>query len=332
MRAPDFWRHDGALSRLLTPVAWAYGAGVRALAAGVSPYRAPVPVLCVGNLVAGGAGKTPTALALAKALRIHGRNPGFLTRGYRGRLAGPIRVDPRRHRVHDVGDEPLLLAAAGPTWVSRDRPAGAKAAADAGADVIVMDDGLQNDSLIKDLSIVVVDGGFGCGNGRTIPAGPLREPVARGLARADAIVVIDRPLQADELKLPPLPPGIPVLHARLEPSPKAARFRDKRVVAFAGIGHPEKFFQTMQAVGAQVVAAVPFGDHQTYSPEDIMRMVEIACAQEAELVTTAKDYVRLPPEARAMVEVVNVSLEFDTPQMLDPLLHTLLEGERRPYS
>jgi tetraacyldisaccharide 4'-kinase len=210
VRAPEFWTEDGALARTLAPLAAAYaGAGClrRALA---RPVAVSVPVVCVGNLVTGGAGKTPVVLALLGALRQRGETPHALTRGYGGREAGPLRVDPARHDAARVGDEALLLARAAPTWVARDRPAGAKAAVAAGASLVVMDDGFQNPSLQKDLSILVVDGRYGFGNGRVVPAGPLREPLAWGLARADAVVVVG---EAREDLEPTLGAGQPVLRA-----------------------------------------------------------------------------------------------------------------------
>ena len=192
MRAPDFWRRRTVTPFLLLPVGWFFsriGALRQAL---VRPWRAPVPVLCVGNLVAGGAGKTPLALALGDRLQQNGVTVHFLTRGYGGREAGPLQVDPTRHGFREVGDEALLLARLAPTWVARDRRLGAEAAAKAGAGVLVMDDGFQNPSIEKDLSIIAIDGGYGFGNGLVMPAGPLREPLARGFARADAAVVIGR--------------------------------------------------------------------------------------------------------------------------------------------
>jgi tetraacyldisaccharide 4'-kinase len=217
MRAPEFWRRDGALAHALAPLSWAWAAGARGRQAGARPEHAAAPVLCVGNLTVGGAGKTPTVLALLRRLRERGRKPHALSRGYGGRLKGPLRVA-AGHTAAQVGDEALLLAEAAPTWIARDRAAGARAAVAAGADVIVMDDGFQNPSLAKDLSLVVVDAAYGFGNGRLLPAGPLREPIARGLARADAVVLV---LPSLDERLAPLPPmGLPVLRARLLPQPR----------------------------------------------------------------------------------------------------------------
>ncbi len=318
MRAPDFWRHRGsAASRLLQPLGLAYAlAGVlrRAL---IRPFTAAAPVVCVGNLVAGGAGKTPTAIAVARWYAGRGLAVHFLTRGYGGRTAGPHRVDPIKDPAADVGDEPLLLAARSPTWVSRDRAAGARAACAAGAQVIVMDDGFQNPGLKKTLSLLVVDGGQGFGNGRVIPAGPLREPVGAGLGRAHGVVLVGDDILGVRAALGD---RLPVLTARIVPGPDAERYKGERVAAFAGIGRPAKFYDTLRALGATVVATRDFPDHYRYRPEDIMGMVEHAASRDAVLITTAKDAVRLPDGALNMVHVLGVDLVFDDPQLAGAVL------------
>ncbi|MDP6708125.1 MAG: tetraacyldisaccharide 4'-kinase [Alphaproteobacteria bacterium] len=319
MRAPEFWRHDGATARLLAPLSHLYEAGALLSRAARTPRRIGVPVLCVGNLVAGGAGKTPTALALVGLLRQLGRQPHFLTRGYGGREAGPLRVSGREPAAA-VGDEALLLARQAPTWVARDRVAGAEAAVAAGADCVVLDDGFQNPSLAKDLSFVVVDAGYGFGNGRLMPAGPLREPVARGLVRADAVVWIETALPESRRVPRSIVGDRPLLPARLVPTIEAERLAGGPAVAFAGIGRPEKFFETLVAMGVEVVEGHRFADHHVYDSDEIMRLVEAASRHEARLLTTAKDFVRLPEEARAMVDVVDVRLEFEAPAAVTALL------------
>lgn len=327
MRAPEFWqRPDHPVARLLWPASLAWRAGARLRRALASPYRADVPVICVGNLVAGGAGKTPVTLAIARRAQARHIGVHLLSRGYGGRIAGPHRVDPAWDTADDVGDEPLLLAARAPTWIARDRAAGARAAVAAGAKLIVMDDGLQNPGLAKTLSLVVVDGGQGFGNGRVIPAGPLREPVAEGLARAQAVVLIGDDTAGVAAGLPP---GMPVVRARLAPGPDAERYRGERVAAFAGIGRPGKFYDTLRALGAKVVATRDFADHYRYKPEDIMAMVDHARARDAVLVTTAKDAVRLPPGALNMVHVLPVDLAWDDPAAIDALLDRALSGNAR---
>jgi tetraacyldisaccharide 4'-kinase len=318
MRAPEFWRHEGLAAQLLTPIGRAYGCAVRARLAAGHSTQAPVPVICIGNLVAGGAGKTPVALAIGRMLAARERRPHFLTRGYGGRLAGPVRVDRATQGARDVGDEAILLAAVAPTWVSRDRRAGAFAAAAAGARTIVMDDGYQNPSLAKDLSIVVVDGAYGFGNRRVMPAGPLREPIAEGLARAGAIVVVGPDRCGVEHEIGSV---LPLLRARLAPVAGHDGIADRDVVAFAGIGRPEKFFSTLTELRCRVVAAHAFADHHSYAPDEIFRMADEAAAKHAVLVTTAKDAVRLTSEARATVQVLDVAIEWED----EGVVHCLLD-------
>jgi tetraacyldisaccharide 4'-kinase len=279
-------------------------------------------VICVGNLTAGGAGKTPTVIAVLEALA--GRTPHALSRGHGGRLRGPHRVDPLRDTAADVGDEPLLLAAFAPTWVARDRAAGAAAAVAAGAGAVVMDDGFQNPGLAKDLSLVVVDAAQGFGNGRLIPAGPLRERVADGLARADAVVLIgsDTDAGAAMARWPDLATR-PVLRARLEPLATGLPLDGADVVAFAGIGRPEKLFATLRACGARLVAAHGFPDHAPYPVPILRRLVAEARAADAMLVTTEKDAVRLPPAFRREVIALPVRLRWADPAALDRLLGAL---------
>lgn len=324
MRAPDFWRRDGLVPALLAPLAWGFAAAGRARRAFVRPARAPCPVICVGNLVVGGAGKTTVALALARRLRAAGHNMHLLGRGYGGRQRGPLRVDRDRHDTREVGDEALLLAAEAPTWVARDRVAGARAAAEAGAEVVVMDDGFQSPALEKDLSLLVVDAAYGFGNGRVMPAGPLRETLADGLARAHALVLVGEDGRGLERRLAAL--MRPVLRAHLEPGPEAAALSGRRVLAFAGIARPEKFFRTLEALGCRVAVARVFPDHHRYDADEIMTMVEDACRLDAVPVTTEKDAVNLPPEARPMVKVVQVHLVWHEPQAVDALLAPLLGG------
>ncbi|NFV80857.1 tetraacyldisaccharide 4'-kinase [Magnetospirillum aberrantis] len=316
MRTPEFWHDDTMLSRLLSPLGRLYAWAVARRLTDAESYRPKVPVICVGNIVAGGAGKTPTCLALAERLHARGRHPHFLTRGYGGTEVGPRAVDPVRHDAARVGDEALLLAGHAPTWVARWRPDGAMAAAEMGADLIVMDDGFQNASLEKDLSLVVVDGGYGFGNARPMPAGPCREDIRAGLARADAVVMIgdDRTGAARWFG------SLPVLRARLIPGPEAADFAGRKVVAFAGIGRPAKFFDTLESVGAQVVAAHSFPDHHPYGRAEIEALIQEAEAQEALLSTTAKDAVRVPSDLRSRLSVLTVRLEWDTPEAVDLIL------------
>lgn len=317
MQAPEFWQTGGPLARLLEPVGVIYGAVTRWRLRHGRPWQAPVPVVCVGNVVAGGVGKTPVVLDLLARL------PGAhaLLRGYGGQEAGPLRVDTARHDHEAVGDEALLLARRAPTWVARNRAAGARCAAEAGAAAIVMDDGYQNPSLHKDLSLVVVDGTMGFGNRRILPAGPLREPLRGAFARADAVVIMGEDSAGVARRLKALGHGgLPVLRAALVPGPEAAALAGRRVVAFAGIGRPGKFFATLRAVGAQVVAAHPFADHYPYAPADIQPILDEAFALDALPVTTAKDAVRLPLDQRQQVNVLGVSVAWEDERALESLL------------
>jgi tetraacyldisaccharide 4'-kinase len=307
MRAPDFWRHDGPLARLLAPLGRLYGASVARKAGTAHPARAGVPVICVGNLTAGGSGKTPVAIAIAGALIARGRTPFFLTRGYGGKQKTPLRVPPDADAAR-VGDEALLLAGAAPVIVAADRAAGARLAVREGADVIVMDDGHQNFSLAKDLSLVVVDGAAGFGNGRMIPAGPLRESVAQGLARADAVIVMG----AGNPDLAGF--AGPVLRAHLVTD--AASFAGRPVFAFAGIGRPEKFIESLRGAGVPVAGTRFFPDHHPYSAAEIAALK----ATGLPLVTTEKDIVRLAPSARMGIAAVRAAVRFDDTAPLGGLL------------
>lgn len=307
MKAPGFWyRRPGLWSTLLYPLAalWAAGAVRRQARSG---ERVPVPVVCIGNLTAGGTGKTPTVIALVEALS--GRAVHVVSRGYGGSEEGPLRVDGRSHSAAQVGDEPLLLSAFAPVWVARDRVAGAQAAVADGAGMVLLDDGYQNPSLIKDLTIVVVDAGVGFGNGRVMPAGPLREPMVTGLARADYVLVIGRPQDRTRFR-DRLDFGGPVAEAELAPLQTGMDWAGARVLAFAGIGRPEKFFQTLEDLGADIVAAHGFGDHAPYRADLLARLDREARQLGAQLVTTEKDAARLPDAFRRKVVALPVRLQF----------------------
>ena len=305
MRAPEFWyakrpRLLGSLaSAALSPLGALYDF-VGAIKERLSdPFDCGVPIICIGNLTVGGTGKTPLAMALACALKAW--RPAFLTRGYGGRLAGPVRVDPGMHTASDVGDEPLLLAGIVPTFVARQRIDGAHAAREAGAGLILMDDGFQNFALKKNIALAVIDGQVGFGNGRVVPAGPLREKPSRGLARADAVV-----LMGPTDKHPAYLHGFerPIFHAVLEADPNALPSRP--LIAFAGIGRPEKFFASLSAVGRAPAETHAFADHHTYTSGEIETLLQRARTAGAQLVTTQKDHVRLPPALAAQIAWLSV--------------------------
>ncbi len=325
MRAPEFWQGDGGIwPLLLAPLAHAYGAAGAARHALTEPMKASVPVICVGNLVTGGAGKTPVALALGAYLEGLGKEVHFRTRGYGGSERGPVRVDPACHGVAEIGDEALLLAARAPTWVARNRVSGAEAAAEDGAGIVVMDDGFQNPALAKDVSFLVVDGGFGFGNGRVIPAGPLREPVETGLGRASAVVLIGEDKSGVEERIAVARARLgrtpPVLGARLAPGANAGEIAGRPVVAFAGIARPEKFFATLEEIGCSLSGIRAFDDHHLYTSDEVMAICEQADSLNALPVTTEKDYVRLPEAARPMVKVLGVELRWSDEAALGALL------------
>ena len=324
MRAPAFWAAErgGLAAGALTPLSWLYRLGAEGRAALARPAKAGVPVVCVGNFTTGGAGKTPTVIALAQLLADEGLHPHVLTRGYGGGEGGPLRVDAARHDARAVGDEALLLARAAPTWLSRDRAAGAKAAASAGATVLLMDDGMQSSTLAKDLCLAVIDGGAGFGNGCVLPAGPLREPLARGLGRAHALILVGEDRRGALAALGAH--DLPIIEADLVPGEEAQALSERPVVAFAGIGRPDKFFETLEAAGCTVIARHAFADHHRYKPGEIAAIVSQAREQDAQPVTTEKDYVRLPPDARAAVRTLPVTLAWRDPAALRNLLAPLL--------
>lgn len=324
MRAPGFWYGPpGWAAVALTPLSWLWrlGGALRA----TKPQAAPVPVLCVGNLVAGGTGKTPVVRDLVARLRSRDVAAASLSRGHGGRLPGPQLVDPVRHDAGDVGDEPLLLAMSNPAWIGRDRVAAARAMAAAGVDAIIMDDGFQNHALRKDLSLIVVDGGAGFGNGRVMPAGPLREPVDTGLSRADALVVIGEGPGLAAARA--VAGACPLLTARLVPDGAVADgLRDRPVLAFAGIGRPAKFFATLRDTGARLVAECSFDDHHPFSEAELSTLAAHAVREGAILVTTEKDAMRLTPAWRERVMTLPVRLSWDDPAAVDGLLDRLMGG------
>ncbi len=317
MRPPAFWQSDGVLPRLLSPVSSVVAAAsARRMAR--PGWRAPVPVVCCGNVTLGGAGKTTLALDLGRRLAARGHQVHFITRGYGGRARGLLRVDPGRHDAAWVGDEALLLADMAPTWMAADRAASARAAVEAGATVLVMDDGLQNPGLVQDLALLVIDGATGFGNGRVIPAGPLREPVAAGAARCRAAALIGDDLTSARAILPT---RLPVLQAQL--CPDAGDVAGRRVVAFAGIARPSKFYATLAQAGAEIVAQVDFPDHHRYSRHDLRGVLHRAATLDAQAWTTPKDAVRLPAAVRAQVGVTGVRLVWADEAALDALLESL---------
>ena len=327
MQAPKFWyRSRSWQAFMLSPLGMVYAWATARRQKNARPTRVDIPVICIGNLNVGGTGKTPTTIAIAQMLTSRGIAVHIVSRGYGGSLQAVTQVDPRVHTADETGDEPLLMAAFAPTWVANERVAGARAAQNAGADVILLDDGFQDPSLIKDLSIIVVDATRGFGNGRCLPAGPLREPVHVGLKRANAVISIGEPeaqsqfreRSADQLG------RIAHITASLKPIEMGMPWAEGRYLAFAGIGDPEKFFATLRGLGAPLVRTVALDDHQKLARPMIQRLMKEAQSMNAQLVTTEKDAARLPADLRSGILSLPVRLEFDDAHALETLLEPVL--------
>ena len=327
MQAPKFWyRSRSWQSVLLSPLGTLYAWATARRQKNARLTRVDIPVVCIGNLNVGGTGKTPTTIAIAQMLISRGIAVHIVSRGYGGSLHAVTQVDPRAHTADETGDEPLLMAAFAPTWVANERVAGARAAQNAGADVILLDDGFQDPSLIQDLSIIVVDASRGFGNGRCLPAGPLREPVHVGLKRADAVISIGeaqaqsqfRERSADQVR------RIAHIAASLKPIEMGMPWAEGRYLAFAGIGDPEKFFATLRGLGASLVRTVALDDHQKLARPMIQRLMKEAHSMNAQLVTTEKDAARLPADLRSGILSLPVRLEFDNANVLETLLEPVL--------
>jgi tetraacyldisaccharide 4'-kinase len=316
MREPGFWHGPSSLnSHLLKPLAALYGA-IAAKRLRRSGLNAGIPVLCVGNYHVGGAGKTPTVLALAKLLRELGETPVVLSRGYGGKLRGPVKVDPDRHAASDVGDEPLMLANRLPVVVARKRAEGVPLARAQNASVILMDDGFQSPAVVKDASLIVIDSERGLGNGQVFPAGPLRAPLRPQLARTDALVIVGGGAAAAAVAAEIAAQGKPVLRAHLKPdAAQVAELRGQRVLAFAGIGDPARFFNTLRASGIDVIRERAFADHHPYAQGEIEGLIAEAKRDGLTLVTTEKDLARLRSWAQQIVPFP-VTLEFDDVALL----------------
>jgi len=318
MKRPAFWDAPGVTwqSFLLSPASLIYGIGRLLHVSLLKAGRTSVPLICVGNVTAGGAGKTPVVLDLGARLLKTGRAVHFLSRGYGGRTFGPKLIAPDRHTAVEVGDEPLLLARTAPTWVAADRLSGARIAAREGAQVVIMDDGFQSPRLIKDLSFLIFDGDSGIGNGALLPAGPMREPLGIALRRAQAAVIIgdDRHNLARYI-----PKRITVFQADMVPI-RPMSDTPGRVVAFAGIGRPEKFFQTLAKAGYDLADTVAFPDHNLFADSELADLRARAKHHGAQLITTEKDFVRLTPMERKGIAVMRILLRWRDETALDQFL------------
>lgn len=312
--APKFWRQDNLISRALLPAAWGYEYISLWYGKRVKTQKVSIPVICVGNLVMGGAGKTPTVLALVDILKQAGHTPHILSRGYGAVVKDSIRVDPNKHNYLQVGDEALLLAEKATTWAGEDRVLSAKLAISHGASVIIMDDGLQNYSLHKDISLLVVDTLQGFGNGKVFPAGPLRESPQRGVRKAHMIIAIGDGV---------LPKGIP--NATRAHIKAVSEVTPRQVIAFAGLGYPEKFNYTLKDYGFEVKRFIPFPDHHPYTIPELESLIKIAARRKIDLITTAKDHLRIPEKFKKKISVLDINLEFREPEKLHNLIKNKLK-------
>ncbi len=301
VKAPSFWYKSCLLTPLLAPLGWGYNIMTRLRRCFTLPYKSPIPVICVGNLVLGGSGKTPTVIALVEIFKHRGYNPHILSRGYKGNVEKNTLVDPEIHTFKEVGDEPLLLAKHAPTWVGKNRIQSAKLALQRGADLLIMDDGLQNPTLHHDLKLVVIDGVQGLGNGYVFPAGPLRENPVKGLERADGVIMINGHVDLVTPKPTFMAQTLVKNHLSCQ-----------RVVGFAGLGFPEKFRLTLINQGYEVCNFQEFPDHHAYGEKDMEKLVRLAQDHDAHLVTTAKDMLRVPSNWHSHVLTLEIELKFDS--------------------
>jgi len=327
MRAPKFWENDraspGVLSNLLSPISWFWMFGTMLRMRRV-PKKINVPVMCVGNINLGGVGKTPSVIAIVEKLKAKGLTPHIISRGYGGKLTGPVLVT-KNFNSDEVGDEPVLLSAFAPTWVSKDRVEGTRAAIENGCDIIILDDGFQNGSLHKDFSIIVVDAKVGFGNEKIFPAGPLREPVKVAFKRADLIILIGKNEDKEGFKKLHEPFSLPVCSAYVETVKMGMDWKDTRVLAFAGIGYPEKFFESLKNLGAIIVKEVALPDHAKLTKKLIQRLEMEAKKYNAMLVTTEKDAVRLPTEYKQEVLTLPIRLVIDDWKIIDQKLEKVIQ-------
>lgn len=326
LRAPKFWDHPNPIAQLLAPLGKLYGLIAANNVSRTRPAHADVPVIAVGNITMGGAGKTPVTIALTHILKRMGYGPHILTRGYRAEeTRDPIEVDPKIHAPAQVGDEPLLLARYAPTWVFPERHKSARLAVGRGADLLLMDDGLQHHALYKDVSFLVIDTSYQLGNGHIFPAGPLRESLAAALERTSAVVALGtNPLT---IALPRLKP---VFRAALVPTHEWAELKGQDVIAFAGLGRTEKFFTMCEKAGMNVIERHPFPDHHPYTRTEIIRLIEHASMMDARLVTTEKDAVKIHAEERNHIRTLRIEVMWQDEPALEQFLRDHLAALHTP--
>lgn len=308
LRSPKFWNDENSsLVKILDPISKLYSFISNVRLNSVTPVKAEVPVVCIGNVVLGGAGKTPTVELVCHLLREKFQNPHILTAGYGGYLKNVVRVDPNLHSYLQVGDEALLSATVASTWVGRNRVNSGKAAVACGADVLVMDDGFQNNSIEKDLKILVVDSRQAFGNGHLFPAGALRELPSTGINKSDMVLIIGEKNEALEEKIKAIKPLIPIFRAKLEVTEPIA-VANNRVVGFCGLGYPLKFKKTLLECGYELIDFVSFADHHPYTITEIQKLIAGAKSVDATLITTKKDFVKIPAVFKNEISVIEIKL------------------------
>jgi tetraacyldisaccharide 4'-kinase len=312
MKTPSFWREESFASRLLSPIGWLYY-GISHLHRSWQKWRSHpkalrAPIICVGNAISGGAGKTPTVRMLSSMLKISGQEPHCISRGYRGKpQKEPVRIDLKNHKAEEVGDEALVLAKTAPSWVFHDRQKAAIAAIQNGATVVLSDDGLQNPQFQKDISLLVMESDYGVGNGQLLPVGPLREPVRKALARSDAVILIGKGSYKPKTNLP-------IWRAKVTLTNDFAIYENSPVIAFAGIAHPQKFFDSLKSAGVKLKESIAYADHNAYNATELALLQDKAEEEGAILMTTAKDYVKLPEPFQQYCVVVDLKLQLEDPK------------------
>ncbi len=313
MKTPSFWKDKNLASLLLSPIGCLYMSATFLRLKLKKAKKVEKKVICIGNITAGGTGKTPVSLAIAAMLQQMGKNPFFVSRGYGGK-AQDILVDIKKDKAEVVGDEPLLLAQRAPVVINADRYKAAQKAIENGADIIVMDDGFQNPGLYKDISFLVFDGEFGIGNGFGVPAGPMRESFSQGLKRAQAVIIIGEDKHNIAAKLS----ALPVFYAKVVNEP--INPQHKKAIAFAGIGRPQKFYNSLKQCGVEIVETIDFPDHHQYSKDELENLILRAKEKKAQLYTTTKDYVKIPQELRPHFNVLQIKIKWQDEKSLETFL------------
>jgi len=325
LKAPKFWylKKDTILSNSLYPLSllFRFGTKIRNLVS--KKNKSPLPTICVGNIVVGGAGKTPVALKIGELLIKSGYKPHFISKGYAG-LTKISTLVKSWHSATSVGDESILLSEVAPTWVGNDRIKSSILAKNQGGDCLIMDDGFQNPSIQKDFSIIVINSEQEFGNRRVMPSGPLRESINRGLSRTNLVIVIGNP--SKEIKKI-VPDHIPIIESKFEIKKENKSFKGQKIVAFAGIAYPEKFFNSLKDQGANIIKEISYPDHHIYNENDLLSLVETANKTQSILVSTKKDYVRIPKSYRSLVNTLEGEIIFKDEQLLREILSNVIENQ-----